>query len=99
MWKRSCLIHRMSSKIATRSGCIMTATSPTLPSELRRREHRLEQLIDLAQHAARRVVVHGRQRGLDLVQVLELREELDVRQLGARGEQLADELQLAEEIF
>jgi len=50
------------------------------------------------EHAARGLVVHGRERGLDLVQVLELREELDVGQLGAAGEELADEAQLGEEV-
>src|SRR5262249_31453457 len=71
--------------------------SPCLLSESRRLEHALEQPVDLLAHALGGLTAHRRQRGLDLAQVLELREQLDVGHGLARGEPIADHLELAQE--
>src|SRR4051812_28929330 len=67
-------------------------------SELRRREHVLQERVDLGHHAASRLRIDRLQRRLDLVQVLQLRKELDVGERLARREQLANDLQLAQQI-
>src|SRR5687768_13599677 len=91
MWNSSPRAATTSSKMTTRR----TISS----AELGRREHRLEQLIDLAHHALRGLVVDRGQGRLDLVEVLELREELDVRQLAPGGQELADQVELAEQVL
>src|SRR5688500_9118558 len=93
MWNVSPRAATTSSKMRTWSDTLASHT------ELRRCEDALQQLIDLADHALGGLVVDRRQRGLDLVQVLELGEQLDVAELAARGQELADEGELAEQVL
>src|SRR5262245_57018407 len=65
--------------------------SPNLSEpELGGCEHGLEQLVDLADHPGGGVARQRGERDLDLVEVLELAEQLDVGQLAAGGQEVAD---------